>query len=125
MVLGLIGDAGALALSGEASTPALLAFVEGFQSETNFLVWSRVLASLGTVKSVFSEDEAITNALKRFTLKLISPAVERIGWESRAGDDFLVSQLRAALLLAAGVNGHEQQVSLLSDFQYILTTPYN
>jgi hypothetical protein len=105
----LIGDAGALALSGEASTPGLLGFLEGFQSETNFLVWSRILGSLGTVKSVFSDDEAIMNALKKFTLKLIAPAVEKIGWESSEGEeDFLTSQLRAALLLSAGMNGHEQ-----------------
>lgn len=104
--IGLIGDAGALALSGEASTPGLLAFVEGFQPETNFLVWSRILGSLGTVKSVFSEDEAISNALKRFILKLITPAVDSIGWESSQGEDFLTSQLRPALLISAGMNGH-------------------
>jgi hypothetical protein len=106
----LIGDAGALALSGEASTPGLLAFVEGFQLETNFLVWSRILASLGSVKSVFSEDEAIVNALRKFTLKLVTPAVERIGWES-SSSDFLESQLRAALIFSAGINGHEQVVA--------------
>jgi aminopeptidase N len=104
--IGLIGDAGALALSGEASTPGLLAFLEGFQPETNFLVWSRILGSLGTVKSVFSEDEVISNALKRFTLKLITPAVDNIGWESSQEEDFLTSQLRPALLLSAGINGH-------------------
>lgn len=108
LFLGLIGDAGALAFSGEASTPGLLAFVEGFNSEAEHLVWTRVLGSLGTVKSVFSGDEAITNGLKRFTLKLISPAVERIGWEARANEDFLTSQLRATLLNTAGMNGHEQ-----------------
>ncbi|KAE9372132.1 aminopeptidase-like protein [Stipitochalara longipes BDJ] len=105
--IGLIGDAGALALSGEATTPGLLAFTEGFQMETNGLVWSRILGSLGTVKSVFSEDEVISNALKAYTLKLITPAVENIGWEARPEEDFLTSQLRGALLLSAGANGHE------------------
>src|SRR5580700_3587886 len=33
--IGLIGDAGALALSGDATTPALLGFLEGFTSEEN------------------------------------------------------------------------------------------
>jgi hypothetical protein len=107
-VPGLIGDAGALALSGEATTPGLLAFTEGFQAETNGLVWSRILGSLGTVKSVFSEDEIISNALKAYTLKLITPAVENIGWEARPGEDFLTSQLRGTLLLSAGANGHEK-----------------
>jgi hypothetical protein len=73
----LVGDVGALALSGDAATPGLLAFVEGFQPESNYLVWSSILGSLGTIKSVFSGDAAITDGLKRFTLKLITPAVEK------------------------------------------------
>lgn len=97
-----------MALSGEAATPGLLAFVEGFQSETNYLVWSQILSSLGTVKAVFSADEAIAAALKKFTLTLISPAVSKIGWEPSSNDDFLTSQLRAALILSAGMNGHEE-----------------
>lgn len=105
---GLVGDAGALALSGEAATPGLLAFLEGFSTETNHLVWSQVLSSLGTVKSVFSEDSVISEALKRFTLKLISPAVEKIGFESSGNEDFLTIQLRALLILTAGLNGHEK-----------------
>jgi len=108
--IGLIGDAGALALSGEASTPGLLAFVEGFQSEENYLVWSQILGSLGTVKSIFSEDEAVSEGLKKFTIKLISPAVERVGWETSTDDDFLKTQLRSLLLLTAGTNGHEKYV---------------
>ena len=105
---GLIGDAGALSLSGEASTPGLLAFVEGFQSETNYLVWSQILGSLSTVKSVFAEDTEITEGLKKFTLKLISLAVEKIGWESSADEDFLTGQLRSLLILSAGLSSHEK-----------------
>ncbi|KAF4628180.1 hypothetical protein G7Y89_g9972 [Cudoniella acicularis] len=109
--IGLIGDAGALALSGEAVTPGLLAFVEGLQLETNYLVWSQILGSLGTVKSVFSENAAVSNGLKKFTLKLVTPAVEKIGWESSSSDDFLTSQLRSLLILTAGLNGHEKVIS--------------
>jgi len=104
----LIGDAGALALSGEAATPALLAFVENLQSETNYLVWSQILGSLATVKSVFSDSAAVSEGLKKFTLKWIGPAVETIGWELSADDDFLMSQLRSLLILTAGMNGHEK-----------------
>ena len=128
--IGLVGDAGALAVSGEASTTSLLALVKGFSSETNYLVWSQVLGSLGTVKSVFSDDTAITDGLKKFTLELISSAVAKIGqlqpykraewwltyrlptgWESSPSDDFLTSQLRSLLILSAGINGHEQYLS--------------
>ncbi|KAH8656940.1 aminopeptidase-like protein [Tricladium varicosporioides] len=108
--IGLIGDAGALSISGEAATPGLLAFVEGLQSETNYLVWSQVLGSLGTVKSVFSENTAVSDGLKNFTLKLISPATEKIGWETSTSDDFLTGQLRSLLILTAGLNGHESVI---------------
>jgi aminopeptidase N len=77
--IGLVGDAGALAVSGEASTTSLLAFVKGFKFESNYLAWLQIIGSLGTVKSVFSDDEAISEGLKRFTLELISPAVDKIG----------------------------------------------
>lgn len=35
--IGLIGDAAALAVSGESSTAALLSLLEGFKDETNYL----------------------------------------------------------------------------------------
>lgn len=104
--LGLVGDAGALSISGEAATPGLLAFIEGFGKETDYLVWSSVLGAIGTVKSVFSEDEELAIALKKFTLKLIDEAVQKIGWEFAPKDDFLTTQLRSLLIITAGLNDH-------------------
>lgn len=97
-----------MAISGDAATPGLLALTEGFTNETNFLVWSQILGSLGTVKSVFSEDPEISEGLKNFILKLISPAVKAIGWEASPNEDFLTSQLRSLLVLSAGTNGHKE-----------------
>ena len=95
-------------MSGEASTSGLLSFVEGFSTETNYLVWSQILGSLGTVKSVFSEDTEIAEGLKKFTLKLIGDAVTKIGWETSPNDDFLTTQLRSLLIITAGLNDHEE-----------------
>lgn len=101
-----MGDAGALSLSGEGATPGLLSFIEGFNKETDYLVWSSVLGAIGTVKSVFSEDEDLAKALKKFTLKLIGEAVEKVGWEFSPSDDFLTTQLRSLLIITAGLNDH-------------------
>jgi aminopeptidase N len=106
--IGLIGDAGALALSGDATTPALLGFLEGFSSEENKLIWAQITSSLGTVKSVFSEDEQIVEALRAFTLKLISKAVTKVGWEFLPDEDYLTGQLRALLIDTAGINGDKR-----------------
>jgi aminopeptidase N len=106
--IGLVGDAGALALSGDATTPALLGFIEGFSAEENFLVWSQIISSIGTIKSVFSEEDVIRDALKAFTLKLINAAVKKIGWQFDPKEDYLVGQLRALLISSAGINGNQR-----------------
>jgi aminopeptidase N len=109
--IGLIGDTGSLAYSGNAKTPALLGFLEGFSAEENQLVWSQIISSLGTVKSVFSEITPISQALRVFTLKLIDTAVRKIGWEFAPNEDYLTGQLRALLINSAGLNGNDSVIT--------------
>ncbi|KAI1078525.1 peptidase family M1-domain-containing protein [Whalleya microplaca] len=116
--ISIIGSAADLAFSGYGTTPALLSFIEGFGGETNQLVWAQVLDSLGLVKAIFGDDETIKKGLEKFALKLVSNAVEEIGWEFPDNEDYLRSLLRKRLLLTAAVNGHqavtEKAVSLFN-----------
>lgn len=109
--VGLIGDASALAISGDATTPALLSFIEGFQQEKALVVWQQISMSLGKVRSVFSSNKEISAGLKKFALKLYSPATEQIGWEFPADEDYLTGQLRKLLLAAAAGAGHEATIA--------------
>ena len=109
--IGLVGDAGAMAVAGEGTTAAVLSFLEGFSTETNYLVWSEVLSTLGKIRSTFSSDEQVADGLRQYTLKLASAATDRIGWEFEPGDDYLTGQLRALLLQTAGLAGHESTVN--------------
>ncbi|EPS34157.1 hypothetical protein PDE_09121 [Penicillium oxalicum 114-2] len=109
--IGLLGDATALAVSGDGNTPALLALLEGFKGEENYLVWSQVSSSLANLRSVFSQNEQVAEGLKNFTRSLASPAAERLGWEFQADEDYLVIQLRKLLIAMAGNAGHESIVS--------------
>jgi aminopeptidase N len=109
--IGLIGDAAAMAISGHGTTPAVLSFIEGFKTETNYLVWSGVLASLGKIRSVFSYDTETARGLQAFTLKLVTNAVEAIGWEFVQSESYLTGQLRSLLIGAAGLAGHEGTVN--------------
>ncbi|CAL5872260.1 uncharacterized protein PFLUO_LOCUS6521 [Penicillium psychrofluorescens] len=105
--IGLLGDAAALAVSGEGTTPALLSLLEGFKGETDYLVWSQVSSSLANLRSVFSQNEQAAEGLKKFTLNLASPAAEKIGWEFAPNEDYLTVQLRKLLIGMAGNAGHE------------------
>ena len=109
--IGLIGDAGAMAIAGEGTTAAVLSFLEGFSSESNYLVFSEVITTLGKIRSTFSADEQVADGLRKYTLKLVTAATDKIGWEFGAGDDYLKGQLRALLLQTAGLAGHESTVA--------------
>lgn len=78
---------------------------------TPISVWSEVISSLGNIRSIFSDDEQISEGLRQFTLKLVSGATEKIGWEFAPNEDFLTGQLRSLLLSTAGLAGHEAVVA--------------
>lgn len=109
--IGLIGDAAALAVSGDGTTAGVLAFMEGFASEKNYLVWSELITSLGKIRSVFSSDEHVSEGLRKFTVKLVSDAADQIGWDFKQSDDYLTGQSRALLISSAGLAGHQTVVT--------------
>ncbi|KAI9831082.1 MAG: hypothetical protein M1826_003980 [Phylliscum demangeonii] len=104
--IGLIGDIAALAVSGHGTSAGLLSFLEAFSDEKNYLVWSQIAASLANMRSIFADHAAVAEGLKKFTLKLVSPAVDKVGWNFAPGEDFLTGQLRALLIVVAGDAGH-------------------
>jgi aminopeptidase N len=109
--IGLMGDATALAVAGDGTTPALLSLLEGFRNEKDYLVWSQVSNSLSKVRMVFSTNEKISAGLKKFQHKLVSPSAEAIGWEFPKDEDFLTGQLRKLLLSMAAGSDNEKIVS--------------
>lgn len=73
-------------------------------------MWAQIISNIGTVRSVFSGVQDISEGLKKFELELISPATEKVGWEFKEGESYLVGQLRAQLTLTAGLLGHKGTV---------------
>lgn len=106
--ISIIGSAGDLAFAGNSTTAGLLTFLQGCGKETNTLVWSQVLDSIGLVKGVFSEDETIKKGLDNFTLKLIDAKVKEVGWEFPEGEDYLAGILRKQLIGNAVASGHPE-----------------
>jgi aminopeptidase N len=109
--IGLVGDAAALAQSGDGTTAAFLALSELFVDEEQYLVWQQIVVSLNNVKSIFAEYEDVSEGLRKYTLKLITPTVEKLGWEFAPDEDLLTGRLRALLISNAGTAGHETIVA--------------
>lgn len=71
-------------------------------------VWSQIQSSLAKCRAVFASNPRVFDGLREFALKLVSPAVEKIGWNFEDDDDYLTVQLRKLLLGMAGSAGHER-----------------
>ncbi|MCJ1268639.1 hypothetical protein MMC22_008527 [Lobaria immixta] len=104
--IGLVGDVAELAIAGYATTASLLAFLENFRDEKHHAVWLRIISSLAKVRSIFATNDVLSAGLKLFTLKLVEPATEKIGWDFSPNDDYLTGQLRALLIRTAGSAEH-------------------
>jgi len=70
-------------------------------------VWAQVVKSLNNVQSIFAGNGTVEAGLKKFVLQLVTPAIERIGWEVESKEDILNSRLRSLLISTAGGAGHE------------------
>jgi len=71
-------------------------------------VWQQITNSLRDIGTVFSDIPAVSKGLKKFQLKLVTPAAEKIGWDFPEGEDLLTGRLRALLISQAGLAGHEK-----------------
>ncbi|KAG5917750.1 hypothetical protein E4U53_004167, partial [Claviceps sorghi] len=104
--IAIVGSTADLAFAGNSTTPALLTFLQGFGREAHPLVWSQVLDSIASVKSVFAEDKDIKKGLESFTLRLIADKAREVGWESAPDEGYLDTILRKHILGTAVSIGH-------------------
>ncbi|MCJ1285352.1 hypothetical protein MMC26_004692 [Xylographa opegraphella] len=109
--IGLVGDAAALAISGEGTTAGLLSLCAEFKEEKSLMVWSQISKSLNNIQSIFAGNKAIDDGLRKFILELVTPATENIGWESSPKEDNLTTRLRSLLIATAGSAGHESTIA--------------
>ena len=105
--IGLVGDAAALAVAGEGTTAGLLALCAEFGDEQDTFVWAQIIGSLKKVQSIFSGNNEIEAGLKKYMLKLVTPAAERVGWDFAPNERNLTGLLRSLLIGAAGGAGHQ------------------
>lgn len=108
----MIADAGALAQSGFQKTSGVLSLLKGFDSETEFVVWSEILARLGAVQSAWIfEDKAVRDGLEKFQRSLVSAKAHKQGWTFSDKDGHIEQQFKAVLFGSAGLSGDEEIIS--------------
>ncbi len=101
----LVDDAWSSTLAGRLSAVDLLAFLEGFGSETDHAVWQSIVIALRGLDRIVDGDA--TTAFQARVRSLLVPALERLG-DPDAGESDLTSKLRGLLVGAVGVLGDDE-----------------
>ncbi|KAF2163316.1 hypothetical protein M409DRAFT_68591 [Zasmidium cellare ATCC 36951] len=111
--IGLLTDVATLAMSGRGSntTAEVLSVISSsMTAKPSYPVLDITWFCLDRVQSIFSDDEDISDALDDFTQDIFGQAALDLGWTVQATDDHVTIKLRALVLSAAGLAGHEETV---------------
>ncbi|RFU34898.1 hypothetical protein B7463_g1494, partial [Scytalidium lignicola] len=106
-----VGDTAAFAIAGQCTTSTFLDLLHRVEFGDNIWLWSQALQSLSNIRSIFSNNEKISNGLTKYTLDLVSASTNAVGWVSPDGENILRKQLRGLLLTIAGGAGHQDVIS--------------
>jgi aminopeptidase 2 len=116
---GMIADAGSLAASGYQKTSGVLSLLDSFKGESEFVVWSEILARIGTLRSAWMfEQQDIKDSLKTFHRELCSAKAHELGWEFSENDGHLDQQFKAMMFGAAGLTQDKTIVKAAFDMMH-------
>lgn len=102
----LVNDSWAMTIAGYLSLSEYLKMLSIFKNESDKNVWTIISGSLSYLERVVQESER--ELLASFTRSLMSPALERLGWQPAADESELTGQLRSILVSALGSVGNCQ-----------------
>ncbi len=102
----VVNDAWATTLAGLTPLQDYIGLVELLRDENDLNVWTSVLISCHQLDRIL--DTAQRASLQARIRSVISPALERLTWEPRAGETELQSQLRGDLIGALGTVGEDE-----------------
>ena len=92
----LINDAWSTVKAGIMSVDAYLDVIKLFGAETDPNVWSIISGSLSHLNRLLTDDEK--PEFRAVVCELVSPAVDRLGWDADEGETVQTSELRAKLI---------------------------
>ena len=108
--LGTLGDDFALARSGDQDFSAWASTYAAVPSDASPLEWSLVSAELGSLSGLY-DGSPLQEQVNALTIKRLDPVLASIGYEARAGESPLVTNLREDLVGRLGAAGDPDVLS--------------
>lgn len=104
---GVIRDLFALAKSGELPTSAYLEFLNAYQEEDSYIVWSEILSGMHEIFALYKGQKATQDKLSQYFSKIIKPVSDKVGWIPESKESQTRTLLRGIILNAYGSYGHK------------------
>jgi aminopeptidase N len=119
--LGTLGDDFALARSGDQDFAAWAATFAAVPADANPLEWQLVSGELGSLSGLYA-DTPLQQQIKVLTINRLGPVLARIGYEQKAGESPLVTNLREDLVGRLGAAGDPEVLRRARDWVAKLKT---
>ncbi|KAK0172897.1 hypothetical protein PV328_006162 [Microctonus aethiopoides] len=91
-----------------------LEVIKYLSREVDYIPWSQVFDSFLSLKSKFYDRKFFDN-LKKYTLTLMKNVVEKIGFEERSTDTYMMKRWRSEILTSACCYGHRECRKIAGD----------
>ncbi len=104
----LVSDTWAMVRSAQVPASDFLDLAGRFGGETEHAIWSVIIGGLRALEHHALAEET-RPAFESYVRALVGPALERLGWESSAGESDLVRKLRGDLIAAMGNLGNDPE----------------
>lgn len=122
--LGTLGDDFALAMSGDQSVDAYFADLGAVPLDASPLAWDVIAGNLGTLRGLY-QGTPLEAQLNARTIAILSPVMKRIGFEARADESPLATNLREALVSRLGYSGDPEVAAKARAYFAALATDPN
>lgn len=112
----LVNDTWATAQAGLVPMATYLDLLRLFRDETDHNVWTAILGSSHYLYRLL--DAPQRPALQAFIRTLLTPIVQKLGWQPQAGEHELISQVRGELIGALGTLGEDKTIQTEARSRY-------
>jgi len=119
--LGTLGDDFALARSGDQDFAGWAATFAAVPADANPLEWQLVSGELGSLSGLYA-DTPLQPQIKALTIERLGPVLARIGYEQKAGESPLITNLREGLVGRLGAAGDPEVLRRARDWVAKLKT---
>jgi len=77
-----------------------LNFIKAYSNETEYVVWASIMGGISCIKNTWFDNREISAYLDRLVYPLLKPILDRLGWDSKAGESYQDTQLRTLTINA-------------------------